>query len=208
MIKAKICGITELEDALIAAKLGAWAIGFIFYEKSPRYITPENALEISKEIKKHGAKVIGVFVNETPENITKIANTVELDYVQLHGQESSFNCNQLKIPFIKNIRSSNEINEYDKAFAFLVDAADTNSWGGTGSLADWELAKKIKAQDKPLILSGGLSSNNIGKALIEVKPDFVDLSSSLEISPGKKNHKLMREFFEKIGKFKENEVHE
>lgn len=198
MTKVKICGITKIEDAMLAAKLGAWAIGFVFYEKSPRYITPKNAYEISKEMKKCGIKIIGVFVNETSENIMKISNEVQLDYVQLHGFESACDCNKLKIPYIKNIRNVNEVIDYNKAFAFLVDASDTQNWGGTGKLADWDLAKKIKEQDKSLIISGGLSSINIEKALTQINPDFVDISSSLEISPGKKNHKLMYEFFEKI----------
>ena len=198
MTKIKICGITKIEDAILAAELGAWAIGFVFYPKSQRYITPENAYKISQQIKKYGTKIIGVFVNESPEDIIKIANIVKLDYVQFHGTETLFECNQLEIPFIKNIRSLDEINDYNQAFAFLVDASDTESWGGTGKLANWDLAKEIKAQNKLLVLSGGLSSDNIEKALAEVNPDFVDISSSLEISAGVKNHKLMKEFFDKI----------
>lgn len=203
MVKVKICGITKIEDAILAAELGVWAIGFIFYDKSPRYISPEKAYVISDEIKKYGVKTIGVFVNETVENITKTANEVQLDYVQLHGFESVSDCNKLKIPFIKNIRNIDEVINYNKAFAFLVDASDTQNWGGTGKLADWDLAKEIKEQGKPLILSGGLSSANIEKALKEINPDIIDISSSLEISPGKKNHNSMREFFEKIKNLKE-----
>lgn len=201
MIKAKICGITKVEDAILAAELGAWAIGFIFYPKSPRYIAPEKAYEISQQIKKYGIKTIGVFVNETSENIKIIANTVGLDYIQLHGKEPAYECNKREIPFIKNIRNINEINDYSQAFAFLVDASDTQNWGGTGNLADWELAKKIKEQKIPLILSGGLSSDNIEKALLEVNPDYVDLSSSLEKTPGEKDYSKMQEFFEKIKNF-------
>lgn len=208
MIKTKICGITKLEDAIFAAELGAWAIGFIFYEKSSRYITPEKAQKISEKMKEYGAKTVGVFVNETNERISEIADIARLDYVQLHGKESVSECNQLKIPFIKNIRNINEINDYNKAFAFLVDASDTDAWGGTGTLADWDLAKKIKTQNSPLVLSGGLSIDNIEKALIEVKPDCIDVSSALEISPGIKNHNLMKEFFEKIRNFKEIKIND
>lgn len=131
-----------------------------------------------------------------------------MDYVQLHGKETAFECNQLEIPFIKNIRSPDEINDYNKAFAFLVDASDTQVWGGTGTLSDWDLAKKIKAQNKPLILSGGLSLDNIEKALKEVKPDFIDLSSGLETAPGEKDHIIMRKFFEKIKDLKESKINE
>lgn len=203
MVKTKVCGITRIEDAIIAAESGAWAIGFIFYPKSPRYINPEKAFEISKEIKKYGTKIVGVFVNEVAEKINTIANIAQLDYVQLHGTEPASECNILKIPFIKNIRTIDETYNYNKAFAFLVDATDTESWGGTGMLADWELAKKIKTRGKPLILSGGLSYDNIESAIKEVNPDFIDISSNLEISPGKKNHDLMRKFFEKINNLKE-----
>lgn len=208
MAKIKICGITKMEDAILSAELGAWAIGFIFYPKSPRYITPEKAQEISEKIKEYGVKTVGVFVNETNENISRIAHIAKLDYVQLHGKESVSECNKLEIPFIKNIRNINEINDYNNAFAFLVDASDTEAWGGTGVLADWDLAKKIKAQNRSLILSGGLSLSNIEKALIEVKPDFIDISSSLEISPGIKNHYLMKEFFKKIRNFKEIKIND
>ena len=200
MVKAKICGITNIEDAILAAELGAWAIGFIFYEKSPRYIEPPKAQEISNEIKKTGVKTVGVFVNESAENINKTAKIVELDYIQMHGTESIIDCEKLELPFIKNIRSIDEINDYNKAFAFLVDASNTDTWGGTGTLADWDFAKKIKALHNPLILSGGLSFNNIEKALMGVEPDYIDISSSLEISPGVKDHKLMKEFFEKLNK--------
>ena len=207
MAKVKICGITKIEDAILAAELGVWAIGFIFYSKSPRYITPEDVQKISEKMKKYGVKTIGVFVNELPETITHIAKIAELDYVQLHGFESVDDCIKLSIPYIKNIRTLEETKRYTNAFAFLVDAADVASWGGTGVLADWNLAKNIKAQGKSLMLSGGLSPNNIEKALIEVNPEYIDISSSLEISAGIKNPSLMKEFFAKI-KNKEIEINE
>lgn len=207
MVKVKICGITNIEDAKLAAELGAWAIGFIFYPKSSRYILPEKAQEISKKVKKYGVKTVGVFVNEPPEKINEISKFAQLDYIQMHGMESATDCKKLKIPYVKNIRIINELNSYDNAFAFLVDASDTQNWGGTGKLADWNLAKEIKAQNKFLVLSGGISSSNIEKALTDINPDVVDVSSSLEISPGVKNHKLMKEFFEKV-KNKEIKINE
>lgn len=208
MTKVKICGITNIEDAILAVELGVWAIGFIFYPKSPRYITPENAKKISDKIKAYGVKTIGVFVNEIPERINQITKIAQLNYVQMHGKESALDCNELEVPFIKNIRNIEETSNYKNAFAFLVDAYDTIHWGGIGKLANWDLAKQIKAQNKLLILSGGLSVNNIEQALIDVNPDFVDISSNLEISPGKKNHNSMREFFEKIRNFKEAKINE
>lgn len=208
MVKAKICGITKTEDAILAAKLGAWAIGFIFYPQSPRYIAPEKAQVISDEIKKSGLKTVGVFVNETAEKINETAKIAQLDYVQLHGNETASDCAHLEKPFIKNIRSLDEANDFPNAFAFLVDASDTQSWGGTGTLADWNLAKNIKEQGLPLVLSGGLSVNNIEEALSEVKPDFIDVSSSLEKAPGEKDQILMREFFKKIIDLKEIKINE
>lgn len=207
MVKVKICGITKIEDAILAAELGAWGIGFIFYKKSPRYILPEKAQEISEKMKKNGIKTVGVFVNENPEEINKIAKISQLDYIQMHGIESETDCNQLENPFIKNVRNINELAIFDNAFAFLVDTLDTNSWGGTGKLADWTFAKEIKSNNKKLILSGGLTIDNIEKALIEINPDIVDVSSSLEILPGVKNHSLMNEFFKKINK-KEIKINE
>lgn len=198
MVKVKICGITNIDDAKLAAELGAWAIGFIFYEKSPRYILPEKAQKISKEMNKYGVKTIGVFVNESPYKINKIAQIAQLDYIQMHGAESAIDCDKLEIPYIKNVRKINELTDFDKAFAFLVDASDTQNWGGTGKLADWDFAREIKVKGKRLILSGGISSSNIEKALSEIDPDYVDFSSSLEVSPGIKDHQLMKEFFEKI----------
>jgi phosphoribosylanthranilate isomerase len=243
MIKIKICGITRIEDAQLAQDLGAWAIGFVFYPKSPRYITPEKACEISKNLDvelhsrhnqpnvfglenptyfpnqsqalnttPHKIKKIGVFVNENPEIINQITQTVRLDYVQLHGNESAEDCAKLTVPFIKTIRNINEIKIYSEAFAYLIDATDTQNWGGTGKLADWEFAKTVKEKQpitptlsrkgrgclKPLILSGGLSSANIKEALQTVNPDFIDLSSSLETQPGIKNHLTMQEFFDKV----------
>lgn len=200
MTKVKVCGITKNEDAKLAVKLGSWAIGFVFYEKSPRYISPEKAEEISKVIKNLGIKTVGVFVNESPDKINEITKVAQLDYVQMHGTESVIDCEKLKKPFIKNIRNIDEINDYKNAFAFLVDVQDTQNWGGTGKLANWDFAKEIKKQNKHLMLSGGLSVENIKNALFEVDPDIIDVSSSLEVSSGVKDHNLMKEFFKKINK--------
>lgn len=198
MVKVKVCGITRLDDALLAAELGAWAIGFIFYPKSPRYITPEDAFNIAKVMKDRGVKTVGVFVNESPQIVNHVANVVKLDYVQMHGVEPNEECLKLQLPYIKNIRNVEEPQLYTGAIAFLVDASDSKNWGGTGKLADWDFAKMIKAQNKQLMLSGGISIDNIDKALKDVAPDIVDVSSSLEVAPGVKDHKIMSEFFKKI----------
>jgi len=199
MVKTKICGITRIEDAQLAEDLGVWAVGFIFYPPSPRYISPEKAREISESLNK-STKKVGVFVNEKPETVNKIAEIIALDYVQLHGQEPIEDCNKLNIPFVKTVRTIGETEIYSNAYAFLVDAVDTENWGGTGKLADWDFAKSVKSAigQKPLILSGGLSADNIKKALMIVKPDFIDVSSSIETAPGIKNHLALAEFLKEI----------
>jgi len=199
MVKTKICGITRIEDAQLAENLGAWAVGFIFYPLSPRYVTTEKACEISESLKQCTKKV-GVFVNEKPETINKIAEIVGLDYAQLHGHEPIEDCNKLTIPFIKTVRTVEETEIYSTAFAFLVDTIDTKNWGGTGKLADWGFAKSITSATgkNPVILSGGLSSDNIKEALRVINPNFIDVSSSIETAPGIKNHSAMSEFFKEI----------
>lgn len=193
--KIKVCGITRTEDAIKAEMLGAWAIGFIFYPKSPRYIEPEKALEISQKI---NLKTVGVFVNETPEAINKIAAAAGLEYVQLHSFESVEDCRKINSKIIKNIRTIDDIKKYDGIEIYMTDAADTAAWGGTGKSADWEFAKKIKQAGKRLMLSGGLSAENIRHALMSVNPDYIDISSSIELSAGIKDHQLMEDFFEQI----------
>ena len=195
MIKTKVCGITKIEDAIIAENYGAFAIGFIFYEKSPRYINPEKAKKIANSVK---IKTVGVFVNENSSKINEIAEFINLDYVQLHGLEKPEECDKLIKPYIKNIREISDIEKYKNAEIFLTDAPNINQWGGTGQLADWNFANKIKNAGKPLMLSGGLSINNIKSAIKTVNPDFIDVSSSLEISHGVKNPKLIKKFFEEL----------
>lgn len=200
MLKVKVCGITKLDDAILACSLGAWAIGFIFYPKSKRYINPIEAEKIASTVKKYNVKTIGVFVNEDIETINKISSIVSLDYIQMHGIETKETCAKLNKPFIKNIRNIAELEQYSSASYYLIDANDINNWGGTGKLADWEFAHQIKKLDMPLMLSGGLNTNNIEEAVFMVNPDIIDISSSIEETPGIKNHKLMKDFFDKIKK--------
>ena len=191
MTKIKICGITRLEDALLVQNLGADAIGFIFYPKSKRYIKPKKAKEIAKEIK---IKKIGVFVNEKPKKINEIASLVNLDYTQIYGEINPISLNK---PYIKNIKSIDEIEKYKNAILFQIDAIDKN-YGGVGKLADWNLAKKIK----PLMLSGGITSKNIKQAIEEINPNWIDLSSGVELAQGIKDPKLLKELFETLEKIK------
>lgn len=201
MTQVKICGITNEEDALCAAACGADALGFIFYEPSPRYIAPADALEIIKKIPAHIA-VVGVFVNEIAENVKRISGLCGLDFVQLHGDESIEYCSDFAPEMIikaVHLRDENDVfNAFQyNAAAILVDSRDAGLYGGTGKTANWNLALRIKSR-KPLILSGGLNENNVGEALEKVAPAALDINSGVELKPGKKDHRKLAKIFDVI----------
>jgi phosphoribosylanthranilate isomerase len=195
-VLVKICGITNYEDAKKACDLGAFAIGFVFYKKSQRYIEPEKAKKIIEKLPKN-ILTVGVFVNEdkkTLEDVQKIAN---FKCFQLHGNETIELCHSLKSPVIKAF--SDNLCDYGDIKAYLIDAKSKNLWGGTGELCDWELAKRAKKFGK-LILSGGLNPENISTAINEVKPYAVDVSSGVEKEKGKKDFYKLESFFKNINK--------
>lgn len=201
MTKVKICGITNLEDAELSVKFGADALGFNFYQKSPRYITPENAKEIIEKLPADVLKV-GVFVNESLEKIVKIAETAKLTSIQLHGEETPEFAKELKaktnLEIIKAFRVSPEFKPEDvlkyEVDAILLDAYNPKEHGGTGETFDWEIAKKVQEIFPKMYLAGGLSPSNIIEAISEVKPFAVDACSSLEIVKGRKDRTKTREF--------------
>jgi phosphoribosylanthranilate isomerase len=202
MVKIKICGITNLEDALDAVKLGADALGFVFYKKSPRYICEDKAIQIIYHLPKK-IKKAGVFVNEKKENIKKIAEFLKLDMLQFHGNESKDFCRHFKgYKIIKAIRikNKNSLKDIDKypVWAVLFDRYQPGIFGGTGKKFNWDLIKDVKLKDKVIFLSGGLNKNNVRTAIRMVKPDWVDASSSLEKSPGKKSYQKMKEFIKEV----------
>lgn len=202
MAKVKICGITNLEDARTAARAGADALGFVFYKKSPRYIKPENARKIIKLLPKNMIKV-GVFVNTGEKRIKEIAKLCRLDMLQFHGNESPGFCQRFKgYKIIKAFRIKNrvdlaKISKY-KTFAYLFDTFSESKPGGTGEKFNWQLIRNNKAIRPRIFLSGGLNIYNVKKAIEVVHPHWVDISSSLEIKPGKKNPKKIREFMQKF----------
>ncbi len=195
MIPAKICGITRLEDALLAAKLGAAAIGFVFYPRSPRFIKAADAGRVSEQLPQHLVRV-GVFVNPDPETMIRTAEMARLTHVQLHGDESLALCEQSPLPVIKTVRNLVEFEKYANlsAAAFLVDSKTPEQFGGTGQKADWNFCRQVRER-APVILAGGLAANNIAPALAAAMPDAVDLSSAVEHSPGIKDHQKLNEFF-------------
>ena len=196
MIKVKICGITNKEDALYAAGCGANALGFIFYEKSPRYIEPDNAKTIIATLPPF-VTTVGVFVNKDFNDIRDITLLTGVTVVQLHGDESPSYCNLVEGKLIKAIRVKSDssiegLKKYD-VDAFLLDSFDKNSFGGSGLTFDWKLAEKAKQYGK-IILAGGLTPDNVEEAVKKVAPYGVDVNSGVEKKPGIKNKNKVKEF--------------
>ena len=195
----KICGITNLEDALVALDAGADALGFNCYVPSPRYIQPDAAQRI---IEKLPATIltVGVFVNEkSPESVASVADKVGLGAVQLHGDETPEFCRQLANRYVIKAMSvgsefdSQRVKDYEVT-AIMLDAFDRKLRGGTGQVIDWSIARRTKELVAKLFLAGGLSVANVRQAIAEVGPFGIDACSSLEISPGKKDAGRVRAF--------------
>ena len=199
MVFVKICGITNLEDALAATRAGADALGFNFYKRSPRYISPTDARNVVKQLH-DSVMTVGVFVNEDePERVERIADEVGLKAVQLHGDESPEYCRALKDRFvIKALRvgsnfSPQSVKEFE-ADAILLDAFAGRVRGGTGRVVDWNVAREVSELVPKLFLAGGLSPENISEAIATVKPFAIDACSSLESAPGRKDAERVRAF--------------
>ncbi len=207
MVGVKICGFTNLEDALYAAELGA-DVGMIFTPKSKRIISPEKAAGISRELSKKypKSKRIGLFLDQDLEYVRKTAGNVGVDIIQLHGDEPPEYCKKLRdfwyVWKVLKIGEDSEaalekIKDYkDSVDAILLDTEVKGQAGGTGKTFDWEAAVKAKEYGLPIILAGGLNPSNVARAIAKVDPDRVDVSSGVEISPGVKDHKKMRSFIE------------
>lgn len=200
MVKIKICGITNLGDAQGAIKAGCDAIGFIFYKKSPRYVTPLKAKKIISKLPKNIIK-IGVFANARENTIRRVARLCKLDILQFHGNESPEFCDKFKLnKVIKAFRVKAEldlkkISEY-KTFAYLFDTFVPSKLGGTGKKFDWKLIRHIDSIKLPVFLSGGLTEKNVQEAMRHVRPAWVDVSTSVETEPGKKDHKKIKRFIQ------------
>ncbi|MBD3391332.1 MAG: phosphoribosylanthranilate isomerase [Chitinivibrionales bacterium] len=194
-VKIKICGITRYEDARVAINLGVDALGFIFYEKSPRHITPARAGAIIAKLPPFVAKV-GVFVDAHPAAIMDAAQESGIDTVQLHGNETPDIARRLPFTVIKAFPVGPDfdpqaLESWDVA-GFLLDTWDDSRKGGTGKSFDWSTARTVVAEHKKnVILAGGLGPVNIREALDAVRPYAVDFNSGVEIKPGVKNpHKM------------------
>jgi phosphoribosylanthranilate isomerase len=202
MVRIKICGITNLDDARLAAELGAHALGFIFYAKSPRFVRPDAAREIIRNLPPL-VMTVGVFVDEEAGVVKDIAETAGLDWVQLHGQESPEYCRSLQRRVIKGFRikdahSLSLLPVYRRSVqAFLLDTYKAGTTGGTGETFDWTLARQAKELG-PIILAGGLTPGNVAQAIKAVQPAAVDVASGVEAAPGKKDPEKLRAFFEAV----------
>lgn len=188
--RVKICGITNLDDARIAVKAGADALGFVFYVPSKRYVKPEVAAEIIRALPPF-VTTVGLFVDAEPEFVDAVLDQVPLDLLQYHGNESNADCLRTGRPFIKALRMKpgldiiQAFNAYPDARGVLLDAYRPGVPGGTGEVFDWDL---IPAQIAELItLAGGLDPNNVAAAIGSVQPYAVDVSGGVEAAPGIKD---------------------
>lgn len=207
--RIKVCGLRRAEDAAMAVELGAWAIGFVFWSKSPRAVTPADARQIVDSVPARGVLRVGVFVDATVDEILATVDAAQLSAVQLHGSESANVCADVKarLPNVRVFKALRpragekiDAETYAKSCdALLIDAHSTTLPGGTGQRADWSAAAEI-SKIAPLILAGGLNETNVGEALSTVRPFALDVSSGLESAPGEKDHSKMRAFFEQVGK--------
>lgn len=199
-----MCGITDSEDALCAVRLGASALGFVFYEKSPRFVTPAEAGEIIKRLPPFVTKV-GVFVNAEAGYLREARDIAGFDVYQFHGDETPEFCATFGEDYIKAVRvkdkdadSLRAVELYDTD-AFLFDAYSPDAYGGTGENFSWDVFSGRKLGDKFVILSGGLNSDNVRDAIRAVNPYAVDVSSGVESSPGVKDHLKLKRFMEAAG---------
>jgi phosphoribosylanthranilate isomerase len=207
MTLVKICGITNIEDARVAVAAGTDMVGFNFYRRSSRFIEPEQARSIIESLKSEVSRdvmMVGVFVDEAPESLAQIAATSGIEAVQLHGDESIEFCSTLKelMPesfVIKVIHVGDDGSDRPTKYevdAIMLDAFDENLRGGTGRTIDWNFARRVRESVSRLILAGGLSPENVGAAINEVRPYAVDVCSALESAPGKKDAGKVKAFVE------------
>jgi phosphoribosylanthranilate isomerase len=202
--RVKICGITRPGDAMAAAESGADAIGLVFYSGSKRAVSLEQALAI-RAVLPAFVSLVGLFVNAEPDEIHRIQDAVHLDCLQFHGNESSEFCEQFAVPYLKALRvrerqnPAAQVTLYRSACGILLDSYETDQPGGTGKTFDWSLAVRCaNATDLPIVLAGGLTPGNVSRAIEQVQPWAVDVSSGVESEPGIKCPVRMSEFFEEV----------
>jgi len=196
-VRVKICGITNLADAQVAVEAGADALGFMFYDRSPRSISTKTAAEISRALPPFTLRV-GVFVNPSEELVFRAIGECGLSLLQFHGGEPPGFCTQFGLMSMKAFRirdagSLKALPEY-RTDAWLLDAYASDTLGGTGEKFNWNLVTEVPKLGKPVFLAGGLTPENVADAIRQVQPFGVDVSSGVESSPGKKDHAKVRAF--------------
>ena len=198
--RVKICGITRRQDAEFAVKSGADAIGLVFYEPSPRAVIIEQAAAITAQLSPF-VSVVGLFVNATAESVRQTIKQIPLSLLQFHGDESAEFCEQFKMPYIKAIRMQSAADliqaskDFSAASALLLDSYQHGVPGGTGQTFDWSM---ITAVNKPLILAGGLTTENVAEAIRQVSPYAVDVSGGVEESKGLKSNNKISAFMREV----------
>jgi phosphoribosylanthranilate isomerase len=206
-IRIKMCGTTSLEDAAAAVAAGVDALGFIFYDKSPRNVDPEVARLIIEELPPF-VDTVGVFVDRDREEVEEIIRYCRLDYAQLHGKESPKYCERLArfaapCQVLKALRVGEHLRAEDVApytghvKGFLLDTYAKGQLGGTGESFDWSLIERLRL-GKTYILAGGLNVDNVAQAIRSVRPYALDVNSGVERQPGVKDHGLIRAFVERV----------
>lgn len=196
-VKVKICGITNAPDAAAAVEAGADALGFMFYEKSPRYVSIPQAAEIIRHLSPFVLKV-GVFVDASEDLVMRAIGDCGLNLLQFHGDETPEYCTQFGLMSMKAFRirdaeSLKSLANYPTD-AWLLDAFVADKRGGTGERFNWDLAIEAKKAGRPIFLAGGLTPTNVADAVARVQPYGVDVSSGVEAEPGRKDHAKVREF--------------
>lgn len=195
--RIKICGITRVEDGLAAVEAGADAIGLVFFEKSPRNVTPEQAAEIVSHLGPF-VSVTALFVNESPDIVQAVMREVPIDLLQFHGDETPDYCTGFGRRYIKAIRMSDNVSleramqECRHASGILLDSFDANAYGGTGQRFDWQRIP-VELRER-IVLAGGLNPENVGEAVSSIRPYAVDVSSGVESAPGIKDQRKIQRF--------------
>ncbi|MDD2851881.1 MAG: phosphoribosylanthranilate isomerase [Desulfuromonadaceae bacterium] len=200
MVKVKICGITSLEDALMAVEVGADALGFVFFTGSPRFVSPEQAVVIIRCLPPF-VQTVGLFVNEKLATVNSVVDQCGLDIVQLHGEEFPAYCDAINRRVIKAFRVKDESSiggmaGYNVA-GYLLDAWFPGAYGGTGTTFNWDIAARVAAE-RHIVLAGGLTPENVAGAVAAVRPYAVDVSSGVESAPGKKDAALVSSFITSV----------
>jgi phosphoribosylanthranilate isomerase len=208
-VRVKVCGITRLRDAELASELGAWAIGFVFWPGSPRWIAAETARTIAARLPETVERV-GVFANQPLEDVLAVSSLVGLDAVQLHGQEPPEFARALGRPVIKALslsQTADGVGPHWSDVTILLDSRDPERLAEGGRTLDWKAAAPLAARRR-IVLAGGLRPENVAEALRTVTPYAVDVSSGVEHGPGEKDPAKLRAFFDAVAEYQQMVRHE